>query len=107
VCLTKKEREDSPLATPTTNSNTTKAIAATAQYVQELWSREVAQPFDKTLQAAKLVQDRSGLAADGGDIINIPFAIGVDARAKSASTGVVYLSLISISRCRRTLRFRS
>jgi len=90
VCLTKKEREDSPLATPTTNSNTTKAIAATAQYVQELWTREVAQPFDKTLQAAKLVQDRSGLASSGGDIINIPFAIGVDARAKSASTGVVY-----------------
>jgi hypothetical protein len=75
---------------PTTNSNTTKAIAATAQYVQELWTREVAQPFDKTLQAAKLVQDRSGLAADGGDIINIPFAIGVDARAKSASTNITY-----------------
>jgi hypothetical protein len=39
---------------------------------------------------AKLVQDRSGLVADGGDIVNIPFAIAVDARAKSASTAVTY-----------------
>lgn len=42
------------------------------------------------LQAAKLVQDRSGIVADGGDIVNIPFVIGVDARAKAASTNVTY-----------------
>lgn len=78
------------MATPTTDSNTTQAIAATAQYVQEKWTREIAQPFDKTLQAAKLFQDRSGLVSDGGDIINIPFAIGVDAREKAASTNVTY-----------------
>lgn len=78
------------MATPTTNSNTTRAIAQTAQYIQEKWSREVQQPFDKQLQAAKLVNDLSGLVADGGDIVNIPFAINVDARAKSASTAITY-----------------
>lgn len=78
------------MATPTTNSNTTRAIAQTAQYIQELWTREIQQPFDKELQAAKLVQDRSGLAAGGGDTINVPFVIGVDARAKAASTNVTY-----------------
>lgn len=78
------------MATPTLGSNATLAIAQTAQYVQEKWTREIEQPFDKTLQAAKLFQDRSGLVADGGDIINIPFAIGVDARAKSASTDITY-----------------
>lgn len=78
------------MATPTTGSNTTYTIAATAQYIQEKWSREIEQPFDKMLQAAKLVQDRSSLVSDGGDIARIPFAIGVDARAKSASTAVTY-----------------
>lgn len=78
------------MATPTTGSNTTRSIAQTAQYIQEKWSRDVQQPFDKMLQAAKLVQDRSGLVSDGGDIVNIPFAIAVDARAKSASTNVTY-----------------
>lgn len=78
------------MATPTTNSNVTRSISQTAQYIQEMWTREIQQPFDKILQAAKLVQDRSGLIADGGDILNIPFAIGVDARAKSASTAITY-----------------
>jgi hypothetical protein len=78
------------MATPTTNSNTTRSIAQTAQYIQELWTREVQQPFDKQLQMAKLVQDRSGLAQAGGDIVNVPFAIGVDSRAKSASTAITY-----------------
>lgn len=78
------------MATPTTNSNTTRAIAQTAQYIQELWTRDIQQPFDKALQMAKLVQDRSGLAADGGDTVNVPFVIGVDSRAKSASTDVTY-----------------
>lgn len=78
------------MATPTTNSNTTRAIAQTAQYIQEMWTREIEQPFNKILAAAKLVQDRSGLIAAGGDTINVPFAIGVDARAKAASTAVTY-----------------
>lgn len=78
------------MATPTTGSNATRAIAQTAQYIQEKWTRDIQQPFDKILAAAKLVQDRSGLVADGGDIVNIPFAIGVDARAKAASTNVTY-----------------
>lgn len=78
------------MATPTTNSMTTRAIAQTAQYIQELWTRDIQQPFDKELQMAKLVQDRSGLASGGGDLINVPFAIGVDSRAKSASTAITY-----------------
>jgi hypothetical protein len=78
------------MANPTTGSNVTRAIAQTSQYVQELWSREIQQPFDKTLQAAKLVQDRSALAAGGGDVINLPFVAGVNARAKAASTAVTY-----------------
>lgn len=78
------------MATPTTGSNATRAIAQTAQYIQELWTREVQQPFDKELQMAKLVQDRSSLAASGGDTINVPFAIAVDSRAKAASTAVTY-----------------
>jgi hypothetical protein len=78
------------MATPTTNSNVTRSISQTAQYIQEKWTRDIQQPFDKMLAAAKLVQDRSGLMADGGDILNIPFAIGVDARAKAASTNVTY-----------------
>src|SRR5574337_646080 len=78
------------MAAPTTNSNVTKSIAQSAQYIQELWTREILQPFDKILQAAKLVQDRSGLASGGGDTINVPFVAGVDARAKAASTNVTY-----------------
>lgn len=74
----------------TTGSNVTRSIAQTAQLVQELWTREVQQPFDALLQAAKLVQDRSGLAADGGDLIRVPFAGTVNARAKAASTNVTY-----------------
>lgn len=70
--------------------NVTRSIAQTAQYVQEKWTRDIQQPFDKKLQAAKLVQDRSGLVADGGDVVNIPFAAGVNARAKAASTNVTY-----------------
>lgn len=71
-------------------SNVTRSIAQTAQYIQEIWTRDVQQPFDAKLQAAKLVQDRSGLAADGGDLIRVPFTATVNARAKSASTNVTY-----------------
>ena len=78
------------MATPTTNSNVTRSIAQTAQYIQEKWSRDIQQPFDKKLQIANLVQDRSGLIAGGGDLINIPFATNVDARAKVASTAITY-----------------
>lgn len=78
------------MPTPTTGSNATRLIGQTAQYIQELWTREIEQPFDKELQIAKLVQDRSGLAQGGGDMVNVPFAIQVDARAKAASTNVTY-----------------
>ncbi len=78
------------MATPTTGSNVTRSISQTAQYIQELWTREVQQPFDKELQMAKLVQDRSGLAAGGGDTINVPFAIQVDSRAKSGGSAITY-----------------
>lgn len=78
------------MANPTTGSNVTRAIAQTSQYIPEIWSREIQQPFDKALQAAKLVQDRSGLVANGGDTVNIPFTAGVDARAKAASTALTY-----------------
>lgn len=74
----------------TTGSNVTRSIAQTAQYIQEKWTRDIQQPFDKKLQIAKLVQDRSGLVADGGDIIRVPFTAGVDARAKAASTAITY-----------------
>lgn len=72
------------------NSNVTRSIAQTGQYIQELWTREVEQPFDAILQAAKLVQDRSGLAKDGGDLVRVPFTATVNARAKSASTNITY-----------------
>lgn len=79
------------MATPTTGSNTLKSIAATAQYVQEAWTREIEKPFSEALQAAKLVQDRSGYVTDGGDTLNIPFSIDVDARAKADNdTGITY-----------------
>jgi hypothetical protein len=73
----------------TLNSNVTRSIAQTAQYIQEKWTRDIQQPFDKVLQAAKLVQDRSGLVPDG-DILNIPFTSSVNARAKAASTAITY-----------------
>lgn len=78
------------MAAPTTASNVTRAIAQSAQYIQERWTRDIQQPFDKILAAAKLVQDRSGLISDGGDTLNIPFVAGVNARAKAASTAVTY-----------------
>lgn len=78
------------MANPTLGSNVTRSIAQTAQYIQELWTRDIQQPFDKTLQAAKLVQDRSGLAAGGGDLINVPFVAGLNARAKAAGTQVTF-----------------
>lgn len=74
----------------TTNSNVTRSIAQTAEYIQEKWTRDIQQPFDAILQAAKLVQDRSGLVADGGDLIHVPFTAGVNARAKAASTAITY-----------------
>lgn len=78
------------MANPTTGSNVTLSIAQTSQYVQEIWSREIQQPFDKTLQAAKLVKDLSGLAKGGGDLIRSPFTAIVNARAKSASTDLTF-----------------
>lgn len=78
------------MAAPTLNTNVTRSIAQTAQYVQEAWTRDIQQPFDKILSIAKLVQDRSGLVSGGGDVIRVPFVAGVDARAKSASTAVTY-----------------
>lgn len=78
------------MANPTLGSNVTRSIAQVAQYVQELWTREIEEPFDKKLQVAKLVQDRSGLAKGGGDVINVPFTGTVNARAKSASTNVTF-----------------
>lgn len=78
------------MANPTLGTNVTRSIAQTSQYIQEKWTRDIQQPFDKSLQAAKLVQDRSGEVADGGDILNIPFAAGVNARAKAASTAITY-----------------
>lgn len=74
----------------TTGSNVTRSIAQTAQFVQEEWTRDIQQPFDAKLQAAKLVKDRSGLAKGGGDTVRVPFAGSVNARAKSASTDVTY-----------------
>lgn len=71
-------------------SNVTRSIAQTAQYVQELWTREVEKPFTKSLKLVPLVTDRSSLASGGGDIINIPFLAVVDSRVKAASTDVVY-----------------
>ena len=78
------------MANPTTSSNVTRSIAQTSQYIQEAWTKEIEQPFDKVLQIAKLVQDRSGLISEGGDVIRVPFTAGVDARAKSASTNITY-----------------
>lgn len=79
------------MPTPTTNSNTLRSIAQTAQYIQEQWTREVEKPFSEVLQAAKLVQDRSGYISEGGDTLNIPFTIDVDARAKADNgTGITY-----------------
>lgn len=78
------------MANPTLNSNVTRSIAQTAQYIQELWTRDIQQPFDKELQMAPLVLDRSGLASGGGDTINVPFVAGVNARAKAASTQVTF-----------------
>jgi hypothetical protein len=65
----------------------TRSISQTAQYVKELWDREIQQPFDKTLQAKKLVQDRSGQVKGGGDVLRMPFTAGIDARAKAAGSG--------------------
>lgn len=78
------------MANPTTNSNFINSIGQTSQYVQEIWSREIQQPFDKTLQAANLVKDLSGLAKGGGDLIRSPFTAAVNARAKSASTDLTF-----------------
>jgi hypothetical protein len=78
------------MAAPTLGSNVIRSIAQSAQYIQEKWTRDIQQPFDKLLAAAKLVQDRSGQIADGGDILNIPFVAGVNARAKAASTAITY-----------------
>jgi hypothetical protein len=78
------------MANPTTNTNVTLSIAQTSQYVPELWSREIQQPFDKVLQAKKLVKDLSSLAKGGGDLIRSPFTAAVNARAKSASTDLTF-----------------
>ena len=38
------------MAAPTLNTNVTRSIAQTAQYIQEKWTRDIQQPFDKKLQ---------------------------------------------------------
>lgn len=78
------------MAAPTLNTNVTLSIAQTAQYVPEIWSREIQQPFDKTLQITKLVKDLSGLAKGGGDLIRSPFTAAVNARVKAASTDLTF-----------------
>lgn len=78
------------MANPTLNTNVTQSIAQTSQYIQQKWTRDIQQPFDRILQAAKLVQDRSGLITDGGYVLNIPFTSIVSARAKAASTAITY-----------------
>ncbi len=78
------------MANPTLGTNVTLSIAQTSQYVPEIWTREIQEPFEKALQARKLVQDRSGLVAGGGDIVRIPFTATVNARAKSASTDITF-----------------
>lgn len=78
------------MANPTLNSNVTRSIAQGAEYIAEKWTRDVEKPFYKALQAANLVQRRDGLVSDGGDKINVPFMAVVDARAKAASTDVLY-----------------
>jgi hypothetical protein len=70
--------------------NITGSGAATAQLVQEVWTREVEKVFTKALQFAKLVQRRDGLVAGGGDTVNIPFNTTGTARDKAASTNVTY-----------------
>lgn len=72
------------------NSNVTRSIAQTAQYIPELWSREIQQPFDAKLQIAKLVKNYGAQVADGGDTFRVPFTATVNARAKSASTDVTF-----------------
>jgi hypothetical protein len=78
------------MANPSLNTNVTRAIGQTAQYIEEKWTREVEKPFYKALQAANLVQRRDGLISDGGDTINVPFLSQVDARAKSGTVAVLY-----------------
>ena len=74
----------------TLNSNVTRSIAQTAQYIQEKWSREIRHPFFASLAAVPLVTDLSGLVSDGGDVINMPFTTTLNARAKAASTNITY-----------------
>lgn len=75
---------------PTLSSNVTRSISQTAEFIQEKWNREILQPFDRALQAAPLVTDQSGLVADGGDVLRNPFAGGINARVKAASTNITY-----------------
>ncbi len=74
----------------TLGSNVTRSIAQTAQFVQELWTKDIQQPFDATLQIAKLVKNYGSLVADGGDVVRVPFVATVNARAKAASTDITY-----------------
>ena len=78
------------MANPTTGSNVTYSIASTSKYIPALWTREVERPFTQALVAANLVQRRDDLASNGGDTVNVPFMAQVNARAKSASTGITY-----------------
>lgn len=73
----------------TLGSNVTRTIAQTAEYIQEKWTRDVQQPFDKMLAIKKLVQDRSSDIPEG-DTLRIPFTATVNARAKAASTAITY-----------------
>lgn len=75
---------------PTLSSNVIRSIAQTAQFIPELWSRQIQQPFDAKLQMAKLVKNYGSEVADGGDIFRVPFAGTVNARAKAASTDVTF-----------------
>lgn len=74
----------------TTNSNTTKALAASAEVIKEIWDKEIHKPFYAQLQFAKLVNRDDGLVSAGGDIVRKPFLDVVNARAKSASTDVTF-----------------
>lgn len=72
------------------NSNTTKALAASAEVIKEIWDKEIHKPFYAQLQFAKLVNRDDGLVSAGGDIVRKPFLDVVNARAKSASTDVTF-----------------
>lgn len=67
-------------------------VTTGANFIPEIWSKEVQRATEANLVAAKLVKRFDADVKSKGDVIHVPKISNLDATAKSASTAVTFSS---------------